>query len=172
MPLWTTSTPQPQRPYSSPPTVSHFCLLSIVPFIIWANVKWLAYSSIYVFKHHSSSVRCDFIDGVLNIGGSSEGDGGGTDNDALPWSNCVMWCICVIKFICIDMYMMYVWYVFPLFWRIPIRGGSKNRGYIKSRYIPLLTEERMTLYSSVNRGIYGHVAEAWGGGPSMFIDYV
>jgi hypothetical protein len=34
MPPWTTSMPQPQRHSSSPQTVSHSCLLSIVPFII------------------------------------------------------------------------------------------------------------------------------------------
>jgi hypothetical protein len=82
MPLWMTLTPQPQRSSSSPSMVSHLCLLSIVPFVIRANVERLAYSSIYVFKCPSSSARCDFIDGVLNMGGSSEGEGGGTGNDA------------------------------------------------------------------------------------------
>jgi hypothetical protein len=34
-----------------------------------------------------------------------------------------------------------------------------------TKYIPQLIEERMSLYSSINRGIYGHVAgahERWG----------
>jgi hypothetical protein len=43
-------------------------------------------------------------------------------------------------------------------------GGSQNRDYIKNQYIPRLTEERMSLYSSINQGIYGHVVRAWGGG--------
>jgi hypothetical protein len=73
MPLWMTPMPQPHRPSSSLPMVSHSCLLSIVLFVIRANVKRLAYSSIYVFKRPSSSVGHDFIDGVLNVGGSSEG---------------------------------------------------------------------------------------------------
>jgi hypothetical protein len=86
MPPWTTPTPQPQRSSSSPPKVSHLCLLSIVPFVIRANVERLAYSSIYVFKCSSSSVGRDFVDGVLNMGGSSdgEGEGGDTDNNAAP----------------------------------------------------------------------------------------
>jgi hypothetical protein len=58
-------------------------ILSIVPFIIQANVECLTYSSIYVFKYHSSIGR-EFIDGVLNMGGSGEGEGGGTGNDAVP----------------------------------------------------------------------------------------
>jgi hypothetical protein len=57
-------------------------ILSIIPFIIRANVEHLAYLSIYVFKHPSSLAGCEFIDGVLNMGGSDEG--GGTDNDAVP----------------------------------------------------------------------------------------
>jgi hypothetical protein len=64
--------------------ISHLCLLSIVPFIIRANVECLAYSSIYVFKHPSSSVGRDFVDGVVNMGGSDEGESGGTGNDAMP----------------------------------------------------------------------------------------
>jgi hypothetical protein len=44
-------------------------------------------------------------------------------------------------------------------------GGSQNRDYIKNQYIPRLTEERMSLYSSINQGIYGHVVRAWGGVP-------
>jgi hypothetical protein len=81
IPPWTTPTPLPQRSSSSPPTVSHLCILSIVPFIIRANVERLAYSSIYIFKC-PSSVGHDFIDGVLNMGGSGKGEGGGTGNDA------------------------------------------------------------------------------------------
>jgi hypothetical protein len=82
MPTWTTSTPQ--RHSSSPPTVIHLCLLSIVPFVIRANAERLAYSSIYVFKRPSLSAGCDFTDGVLNMGGSGEGEGSGTNNDAVP----------------------------------------------------------------------------------------
>jgi hypothetical protein len=59
-------------------------ILSIVTFVIQANVECLTYSSIYVFKHPSSSVGHEFIDGVLNMGGSSEGEGGGTGSDATP----------------------------------------------------------------------------------------
>jgi hypothetical protein len=81
MPLWTTLTAQPQRPTSSSPTVSHSCILSIVPFVIRANGKRLTYSSIYVFKRPSSSVGRDFIDEVINMGGSGDGEGGGTGND-------------------------------------------------------------------------------------------
>jgi hypothetical protein len=76
-------TPQPQRP-SSPLMVSHLCLLSIVPFVIRENVEHLAYSSIYVFEHPSSLARRDFVDGVLNMGGSGEGEGSGIGNDAAP----------------------------------------------------------------------------------------
>jgi hypothetical protein len=59
-------------------------LLSIVPFIIRANVDRLAYSSIYVFKCPSSSVGLDFVDRVLNMGGFGEGEGGGTGNVTVP----------------------------------------------------------------------------------------
>jgi hypothetical protein len=59
-------------------------ILSIVTFVIQANVECLTYSSIYVFKRPSSSVGHEFIDGVLNMGGSSEGEGGGTGSDATP----------------------------------------------------------------------------------------
>jgi hypothetical protein len=91
MPPWTTLTPQSQRPSSLPSTVSHSCLLSIVPFVIWGNVECLTYLSIYVFKHPSLSVRCDFIDGVLNMGGSGENKDGGTSNDAAAlWSSCAI----------------------------------------------------------------------------------
>jgi hypothetical protein len=79
MPPWMTPTPQPQRHSSSPPTVSHSCLHSIVPFIIRANVKCLAYSSISVFNHPSSSAGREFVVGAVNMGGSGEGDGGGND---------------------------------------------------------------------------------------------
>jgi hypothetical protein len=82
MPLCTT--PTPQRPSSSPPMISHLCILLIVPFVIRANVERLAYSSIYVFKHPSLSAGRDFTDGVLNMGGPSEGEGGGSSNDAAP----------------------------------------------------------------------------------------
>jgi hypothetical protein len=62
--------------------VSHLCPLSIVPFIIQANVECFAYSSIYVFKRPSLSIRRNFVDGVLNMGGSSEG--GDIGNDTAP----------------------------------------------------------------------------------------
>jgi hypothetical protein len=64
--------------------VSYLCLLLIVLFIIRTNVKRLAYSSINVFKCPSSSVGRDFNDGVLNMGGYSEGEGGATGNDMVP----------------------------------------------------------------------------------------
>jgi hypothetical protein len=59
-------------------------ILSIVPFVICANVECLAYSSIYVFKCHSLSTGHEFVDGVLNMGGSDEGEDGGTGNDTVP----------------------------------------------------------------------------------------
>jgi hypothetical protein len=59
-------------------------IFSIVPFVIQAHVERLPHLSIYVFKHPSSSVICDFIDGVVNMGGFGEGEGGGTGNDAVP----------------------------------------------------------------------------------------
>jgi hypothetical protein len=76
-----TPTPQPQRPSSLPPTVKHLCLLSIVTFVIRANIELLANSSIYVFKQPSLSVGHDFASAVLNVGGFGEGDDGGTGND-------------------------------------------------------------------------------------------
>jgi hypothetical protein len=57
-------------------------ILSIVPFVIRANVERLAYSSIYVFQRPISSAGHEFIDEVLKMGGSGEGEGSGTDNDA------------------------------------------------------------------------------------------
>jgi hypothetical protein len=59
-------------------------ILSIVPFIIQPHVERLPYLSIYVFKCPSSSDGRDFIDGVLNMGGSGEGDCDGTGNDVVP----------------------------------------------------------------------------------------
>jgi hypothetical protein len=107
MPPWMTPTSQPQRPSSSPPMVSRLCLLSIVPFVIRANIECLAYSSIYVFKRPSSSARCEFVNGVLNMGGSSEGEGkgGGTGNNVAPWSSCMSCCVLVwrlCRFLCED----------------------------------------------------------------------
>jgi hypothetical protein len=69
--------------YASTPTdgKTYLCL-SIVTFVIRAIVERLANSSIYVFKRPSSSTRRDFANAVLNVEGSSEGDGGG--NDAAP----------------------------------------------------------------------------------------
>jgi hypothetical protein len=52
---------------------------------------------------------------------------------------------------------------------------SKHVLYIqKIQQIPRLTEEHMALYSSINRGIYGHVARAHRGGrdPTIFVGYV
>jgi hypothetical protein len=76
--------PQPQRSSSSSPTVSHLCLISIILFVIRANAERLTYSSIYVFKRPSSSVGRDFVDGILNMGGYGEGEGGGTGYDTAP----------------------------------------------------------------------------------------
>jgi hypothetical protein len=161
MPPWRTPVPQSQWPSYSSPTVSHLCLLSIVPFVIRANVKWLAYSFIYVFKCPSLLTRHDFADTVLNMGGSDEGDSGGIGNDAAPWSSCAMCCICVIKWwrtmyccvktiwIVVVIYMSWTSIVIvllsvcALFWKLPIRGGSQNKGYIKK-----------PIYCLVNRGTY------------------
>jgi hypothetical protein len=60
------------------------CLISIVTFVIRDNIERLTNSSIYVFKRPSSLVGRDFINAVLNMGGSGEGNGGGTGNDAAP----------------------------------------------------------------------------------------
>jgi hypothetical protein len=46
------------------------------------SFEHLTYSSIYFFKRPSSSAGRDFIDGVLNMGGFGEGEGGGTSNEA------------------------------------------------------------------------------------------
>jgi hypothetical protein len=163
MPPWTAPTPQLQRPSYSPPTVCHLCLLLIVPFVIRTNVKRLAYLSIYVFKRHSLSAGRDFIDGVLTMEGSGEGEGGGTSNDAAPWLSC-MWCICVVKWwLCIVMWRLYklsLIYVFlceyymyycinqlyDLFWRLSIRAAKIRVIYIY-KLISYL----------VNRGTYGHI---------------
>jgi hypothetical protein len=55
---------------------------SIVPFIIQAHVEHLPYLPISVFKRPSSA-GCDFIDGVVNMGGFSDGEGDGTGNNAV-----------------------------------------------------------------------------------------
>jgi hypothetical protein len=141
MPPWMTPTPQPQWPSSSPPTVSHLCLLSIVPFVIWANVECLAYLSIYAFKRSSSLAGDDFTDRVLNMGGSGEGAGGGTCNDAAPWSSCMSCCLLVWRlcgFLCehyvllcedygFSLICLVVWYMYCC---MPYFGGSQNWGYI------------------------------------------
>jgi hypothetical protein len=59
-----------------------------------------------------------------------------------------------------------------MFWRLPIHGGSQNMDYIKEKkqYIPRLTEEYMSIYSSV--GIYGHMAGVRGVGCNIFLGYV
>jgi hypothetical protein len=59
-----------------------YSCLSIVTFVIRANVERFANSSIYVFKQPSSSVGRDFTDAVLNMGGSDEGNGSGNRNNA------------------------------------------------------------------------------------------
>jgi hypothetical protein len=46
-----------------------------------AHVERLPYLSIYIFKRFSSSAGRDFIDKVLNMGGSGEDQGSGTRND-------------------------------------------------------------------------------------------
>jgi hypothetical protein len=108
MPPWITPTLQPQWPSSSPLTVSHLCILLIIPFVIRANVERLAYLSIYAFKRSSSSVGRGFANTVLNMGGFGEGYGGDTGNDATPWSSCGMWCICVVKrWLCIVVWRLY-----------------------------------------------------------------
>jgi hypothetical protein len=38
----------------------------------------------FVFKRPSLLAGHEFVDAVLNVGGSSEGNGGGTGNDAVP----------------------------------------------------------------------------------------
>jgi hypothetical protein len=69
--------------------VNHLCLLSIILFIIQVNVEHLTYSSIYVLKRPSSLVGRDFANGVINMGGYDEGEGGGTGNDAALRSSCM-----------------------------------------------------------------------------------
>ncbi len=59
------------------------CILSIVTFVIRANVEWLTNLSIYVFKRPSSSAGHVFINLVLNMRGSDEGEGGGTGNNVM-----------------------------------------------------------------------------------------
>jgi hypothetical protein len=46
-----------------------------------ANAERLPNSSMYLFKRPSSWAGRDFTDAVLNVGGSSEGGGGSTDNE-------------------------------------------------------------------------------------------
>jgi hypothetical protein len=48
---------------------------------VQVNIQHLIYSSIFAFKCHSSSVGREFVDRVLSMGGSGEGDGG--DNDPI-----------------------------------------------------------------------------------------
>jgi hypothetical protein len=38
----------------------------------------------FVFKRPSSSVGRDFVDAVLNVGGTGEGDSGGTGYNMMP----------------------------------------------------------------------------------------
>jgi hypothetical protein len=97
MPPWMTQTPQPQRHSSSPQTVSHSCLLSIVPFTIWTNVECLTYSSISIFKCPSSSVGHEFMDGALNMGGPVRVRVVATTLWRRDRVVLHMWCICVVK---------------------------------------------------------------------------
>jgi hypothetical protein len=60
-----------------------------------------------------------------------------------------------------------------IFYCIPYFGGSPSREatktgviYIYNQYVPRLTEEHMTLYSSVNREMYAHMAGVRSGGVS------
>jgi hypothetical protein len=80
--------------------------------------------------------------------------------------------IYILKFNC--HFFLFVCCICAPFWRLPIRGGSQNRDYIKNQYIPQLIEKHMSLYSSVNRGIYEHVARAGvvGRAPILFLGYV
>jgi hypothetical protein len=171
---WMTPTLQSQRPFSLPPTVSHLCLFSTVPFVIWANIKRLAYSSIYVFKRPSSSVGRDFVDRVLNMG--EFGEGGGTSYDTALWSSCMsysgpcvktmwifVWRLCIIMGrlqTFIDLYLV-MWYMYwcIIFYCMSYFEGSSTGETVKIGVI----YERMAIYSSVNRGMYRYVAEACGG---------
>jgi hypothetical protein len=58
------------------------------------NVKRLAYSSIYIFKHPSSSAGRDFVDGVLNMG------------------------VCLIVPLCEDYMRIFVWRLRIVVWRL------------------------------------------------------
>jgi hypothetical protein len=76
---------------------------------------------------------------------------------------------------CVIYILLYNFLLYGLFWRPPIWGRSQKKGYIKNQYIPQLNEERMALYSSVNQGMYGHMARAQEGRgrvPSIFLGYV
>jgi hypothetical protein len=59
-----------------------YSCLSILIFVIWANVERFSNSSIYVLQRPSSSAERDFTNAVLNMGGSDEGNDCGNDNDA------------------------------------------------------------------------------------------
>jgi hypothetical protein len=80
-----------------------------------SKYQTFAYSSIYVFKCPSLSAERDFVDGVLNMGGSDEGEGGGTGNDAAPWSSYMSCCVLVwrlCKFLCEDYVLLCEDYIF------------------------------------------------------------
>jgi hypothetical protein len=62
----------------------------------------------------------------------------------------------VLFYDCCILFLLYA-----LFWRLPIRGGSKNRDYIKNQYISRLTKKHMDTWSR-----HG------GGGPSIFLGYM
>jgi hypothetical protein len=58
-------------------------ILSIVPFIIQAKMSNISLTCPFVFKCPSSSAGREFVNEVLNMKGSGEGEGGGTGNDAM-----------------------------------------------------------------------------------------
>jgi hypothetical protein len=112
------------------------CLLSIVPFVIRANVKHLTYSSIYVFKRHSSSAGRYFIDEVLNMGGSGEGEG--TCNDAITHDRVVLYVMYLCRkttiMYCCEDYGLPLWYI-----KLP-QGRSQNRNYVKKKKINMFLD--------------------------------
>jgi hypothetical protein len=85
MPSWTTPMLQPQQPSSLPQMVRHLCLLSIVYLHNMSQCrKTFVPTHPFVFKRPSSSAGYDFVDAVLNVGGSDKGNGGGTSNNEAP----------------------------------------------------------------------------------------
>jgi hypothetical protein len=148
----------------------------------------------FVFKWPSSSVGHDFIDAVLNVVGSGEGDDGGIGNAEVSW-----WVMLYVMYLCHKMKTMYYcedymdchWFIcleleLLLFCclnllYVPYFGGSPSGEaaktwiiYIKNQYIPRLTEEHIIFCFSVNRVLYGHVAGVRVGGRTLniFVGYV